>query len=55
MENEVSALILNPRLSHQKDHVKEQYLSRDPATKLWPESEEQEERRSLTKFSSSTS
>lgn len=34
MENEVSALILNPHLSHQKDHVKEQYLSRDPATKL---------------------
>lgn len=34
MENEVSAPILNPHLSHQKDHVKEQYLTHDPATKL---------------------
>lgn len=34
MKNGVSALILNPRLSNQKDDVKEQYQPCDLATKL---------------------
>lgn len=34
IRNGVSALILNPRLSNQKDDVKEWYLPRDLSTKL---------------------